>query len=289
MEYFTALTRQFVISCLLLSCIQFAWANDGTLMSVDTSAGKPRWEAGVFTAAFRGPIYPAAKDYQNKFLPIPFAIYRGEKIRLGDESIVKAIAVEKERFKLDVSLGGAFNADSDKSKIREGMPDLDVMMEVGPKASFLLDSGAADETWLNLQFRSVFSTDFESVEHRGYLFQPEIAFRRDNVFFDNSRFFLSFSSIWATKETHQYFYDVEQQYVTEQRGFYESSAGYLGSKFSIANRVNISPKFLIMFGVQFGLWQGAENEDSPLYQDDFTYAAILGFKWTLMQSDKRIN
>lgn len=266
-----------------------AYANQGGALSVDTSAGKPVWEVGVFSAAFRGPIYPAATDYQNKFLPLPFVIYRGEKIRIGDESLIKAIAVEKERFKLDVSLGAAFNADSEDSKIREGMPDLDFMFEIGPEASFLLQDNKVSETWLNLQARSVFSTNFSEVHHRGYIFQPEVSYKSDNLLFDDSRFYFSVSPTFASAKTHQYFYDVKQQYVNDERRFYQSSGGYLGTKVSIANRFLVNKNLMVFVGTQLGFWQGAENSASDLFQEKFTYAFALGVKWTMLKSNEYIN
>ncbi|QBY03515.1 MipA/OmpV family protein [Thalassotalea sp. HSM 43] len=303
MKSISAICSLCVAACMsLLSTISLA--NQGSALSVDVTEDKPLWEAGLFSAAFRGPIYPAAEDYQNKFLPVPFLIYRGDVIRIGDESIVKAVAVEKETFKLDVSIGGAFNADSDESKIRDGMPDLDFMFEIGPEASFLLsDFGTASnsdsvakgkpavdkaELWLNLQLRSVFSTDFERINHRGYVFQPEFAFTLDNLFFDDSRFFLSVAPTFTTDKTQQYFYDVQEQYARPDRPFYESDAGYLGSKVSIANRVMINPELMIFVGAQLGFWHGAENKNSALYQDEFTYAIALGVKWTLFSSEEKV-
>lgn len=272
----------------LFTIVINAYANQGGALSVDTSAGKPVWEVGVFSAAFRGPIYPAATDYQNKFLPLPFVIYRGEKIRIGDESVIKAIAVEKERFKLDVSLGAAFNADSEDSKIRDGMPDLDFMFEIGPQASFLLHDNKVSDTWLNLQLRSVFSTDFNEVHHRGYVFQPEVSYKSENLLFDNSRFYLGVSPTFASAKTHQYFYDIDHQYVNSEREYFQSSGGYLGTKVSIANRFQLNKNLMMFVGAQLGLWHGAKNDDSDLYQEKFTYAIALGVKWTIFQSLEHI-
>ncbi|WNC73290.1 MipA/OmpV family protein [Thalassotalea psychrophila] len=286
MKYFQLKITTFVCAFILMIN---AHANQGGALSVDTTAGKPVWEVGVFSAAFRGPIYPAATDYQNKFLPLPFVIYRGEKIRIGDESLIKAIAVEKERFKLDVSLGAAFNADSEDSKIREGMPDLDFMFEIGPEASFLLHDSKVSDTWLNLQFRSVFSTDFSDVHHRGYVFQPEVSYRSDNLLFDNSRFYFSVSPTFASAKTHQYFYDVDAKYVNSERDYYQSLGGYLGTKMSIANRFQLTKSLMVFVGTQLGFWQGAKNDDSDLYQEKFTYAVALGVKWTVFQSTEHIN
>lgn len=272
-----------------LSVSPFSAANQGSALGLDLSEGKPLWEAGLFSAAFRGPIYPAAEDYQNKLLPVPFFIYRGEKIRIGDESLIKAIAVEKETFKLDVSLGAAFNANSDDSKIRQGMPDLDFMFEIGPQASFLVADSEHSETWLNLQLRSVFSTDFSAVKQRGYVFQPEISYKKHDFVVADNTLFLAIAPTFATAKTHQYFYDVDQAYVNDDREFYQANGGYLGSKVTIANRYSVNKSLMVFAGVQLGVWAGAKNEASPLFQQDLTYTLALGLKWSILSSSTLVD
>ncbi|MDN3651798.1 MipA/OmpV family protein [Thalassotalea ponticola] len=281
---------------LFVGFISSAHANEGKPLSLDLSADKPLWEMGLFNAAFYGPIYPAAEDYQSKVLPVPFVIYRGKVFRLGDDSIVKAVAVEQERFKLDLSLGGAFNADSEDARIRQGMPDLDFMFEVGPEASFLmtefstLPEGFDDngELWLNLQLRAAFSTDFDSITQRGYVFQPELAFTLDDALVEDSRFFFSIAPTFSSDKNQQYFYDVGQAYVLPNRPYYKSHGGYLGTKVSVAHRVQINKSMMLFGAVQLGFWQQGQNIDSPLYREEFTYSLALGLKWTLFSSKQTV-
>lgn len=270
---------------MLLISTQVKADGDNIFDEAKTQIKKPLWEAGAFTLGFHGPIYPAAQDTHNKFLAVPYVIYRGDVLRIGDGSIVKAVAIEKETFKFDVSLGAAFSANSDDSDIREDMPDLDFLFEIGPQASFLINNTRDSEAWFNLHFRSVFSTDFSSMDQRGYVFEPEISFEYSDLFFDRSRFFMSFSSFYATDKTHQYFYQVDQQYATQQRQAYQADAGYMGSKLQIANRVKVRDDLTVFFGVNVGIWDNAKNDRSPLFEEDFTYAFALGIRWTLFESD----
>ena len=147
------------------------------LPTLDANEDKPKWEAGAFVAAFNTPLYPGAAETQSKFLPVPFIIYRGERLRVGEGGVIKAMAVDKPRFKVDLSLGAAFAANSDDAKVREGMPDLDFIFEIGPEVSFMLNNTKQSETWLTLQFRQAFSTDFSSADDRGYVFEPEISYQ----------------------------------------------------------------------------------------------------------------
>lgn len=255
------------------------------LPELDSNADKPTWEAGAFVAAFNTPLYPAAAETQSKFLPVPFIIYRGERLRVGEGGVIKAMAVDKPRFKVDLSLGAAFAANSDDAKVREGMPDLDFIFEVGPEVSFMLNNTKQSETWLTLQFRQVFSTDFSSIDDRGYIFQPELSYQGKHLFGDNDSFKLTFSSSFATKKTHQYFYQVDEVYSTLERPNYKAKGGYLGSQATLVNRFEIRENISIFFSTKVGFYQGASNEESPLFKKDFNYAFGLGLKWTLYQSN----
>ncbi|MBA6391912.1 MipA/OmpV family protein [Colwellia sp. BRX10-3] len=246
---------------------------------------KPIWEIGAFLAVFNAPLYPAAAESQGKVLPVPFVIYRGERLRVGEDGIIKAMAVDKPRFKIDLSLGAAFNANSDDAKVREGMPDLDFIFEVGPEVSIMLSNTDASETWLNLQFRKVFSSDFSRIDDRGYIFQPEISYQGKQLFSDNDSFKFTFAPLFATNKTHQYFYQVDEKYSTTERPAYDAKGGYLGSELVLVNRFKVRHDISIFVSSKLGFYKGASNVDSPLFKKDFNYALGVGFKWTLYQSN----
>ena len=258
-------------------------ANKSTEVSIKVD--KPTWEAGAFLAAFNAPLYPAAAESQGKILPVPFVIYRGERLRVGEGGIIKAMAVDKPRFKIDLSLGAAFNANSDDAKAREDMPDLDFIFEIGPEVSIMLNNTDASETWLNLQFRKVFSSDFSRIDDRGYIFQPEISYQGEHLFGDSDSFKFTFAPIFATKKTHQYFYQVDDKYSTTERPAYKAKGGYLGSEIVLVNRFKVRHDISIFVSSKLGLYKGASNADSPLFKKDLNYAFGVGLKWTLYQSN----
>ncbi|MFD2165898.1 MipA/OmpV family protein [Thalassotalea euphylliae] len=249
----------------------------------------PKWELGGVAAGFHSPLYPASSDSQDKALVVPYGIYRGDTIRVGDGSIVKAIALEAPRFKVDVSMAAAFNADSEDSKIREGMPDLDFLFEIGPQFRFLLSDssieyGADSEIWLNVQTRAVFSTDFGSINHQGYTIQPQLSWRSKDLLWNDTVAFASLAPIWASEKLHDYFYQIDAQYETERRQQFNAKAGYLGTKVSLGSIFQIKPELSLFTAVQWGLWQGAENEDSALFEEDNNFSAVIGVRYTFMQS-----
>lgn len=272
-----------LIAMYILAMPMLAQSSEKSL--VDINSTKPKWEAGILVAAFHRSLYPASAQTQSRLLPVPFVIYRGEHLRVGEEGVIKAVAIDKPRFKVDLSLGAAFNVNSDDSVAREGMPDVDFIFEIGPQVSFLLDDSEQSKTWINLQLRKVFSTDFSRIDDRGYILQPEIAYQGKGLWSDNDTFKLTFSPLFATKKTHQYFYQVDKQFMTNERPAYNASGGYLGAEITLLNRFSIRRDISIFVKSTLGLYTGASNEDSPLFEKKLNYGFGLGIKWTLFQTN----
>ena len=136
-------------------------------------------------------------------------------VRVGGRG-VGAVAYERPRVKLDFSLGGSLSAESEGNAARAGMPDLDFLFELGPRLNTLLfrrvhdDGGTTSVRWLN-SFRGTVSTDFGSLDTRGFLFKSELEFRRKRLFGSNFDIQLQFDTTWASRRLHDYFYTVREQ------------------------------------------------------------------------------
>ena len=146
------------------------------LLSVTTALAeqKPLFELGVAGGVGYVPDYPAAGQNHFNGIALPFPIYRGDFIRSDSKGLLRGRLIHSQNFELDVSFSGSLDADSDDNDARRGMPDLDYMAEVGPRLQWTFARAAR---WarmdLELPVRAVFSTDFSSVEHRGFLIEPQ--------------------------------------------------------------------------------------------------------------------
>ena len=186
---------------------------------------RPVWEAGAFVAAFNTPEYPAAGQSQTNVIPAPYFIYRGETLRIGEGSIARAVAIDESWYELDLSLAVSFGANSDDNLARAGMPDLDPIFELGPQlkqrlSKFEFEQHGKAELFLNLQTRAVFSTDFSDIDNRGYVFQPVLSYRQRGWLSEKTALSVSLSPTWATERLHDYFYQVDSDFVTVQRQSY---------------------------------------------------------------------
>ena len=255
---------------------------------------RPVWEAGVLAAVFSSPEYPGAGQSQSNVIAAPYFIYRGETIRIGDVSIARAVAIDKSWYELDLSLAGSFNANSEGNEARVGMPDLDFIFELGPQlklrlSKFEFEQHGKAELLLNLQARAVFSTDFSSIHKRGYVFQPVLSYRQRGWLSEKTALSISLSPTWASEKLHDYFYQVDSEFVTEQRSAYDADSGYLGTDLSVGLSFNATEDIRIFTFARASLHSGSANEDSPLFIDKSTYSYGLGMVWRLWESEEKVS
>lgn len=255
---------------------------------------RPVWEVGGFVAAFSSPEYPAAGQRQTNVLPAPYFIYRGETLRIGEGSIARAVAIDESWYELDLSLAGSFNANSEDNEARAGMPDLDYIFELGPQlklrlSKFEFEQHGNAELFLNLQARAVFSTDFSGINNRGYVFQPVLSYRQRGWLSEKTALSFSLLPTWATEKLHDYFYQIESDFITDQRPAYNAKGGYLGTDLSIGLSFNATEDIRIFTFARVSLHSGSANEESPLFREKSTFSYGVGMVWQLWESEKRVS
>lgn len=254
---------------------------------------RPIWEVGAFAAAFTSPEYPAAGQSQTNVIPAPYFIYRGETLRIGEGSIARAVAIDQSWYELDLSLAGSFNANSDDNQDRVGMPDLDFIFELGPQlrlrlSKFEYEQHGKGELFLNLQARAAFSTDFSGINQRGYVFQPVMSYRQRGWLSEKTAMSVNLSPTWATEKLHDYFYQVDPEFVTGDRQAYDAKGGYMGTDLSIGLSFNATNDIRIFTFARTSLHTGAANENSPLFIDKNTYAYGIGLVWRVWESEEKV-
>jgi outer membrane scaffolding protein for murein synthesis (MipA/OmpV family) len=253
---------------------------------------QPLWEFGVGGGLVDVPNYPASSERNFFALAAPYVIYRGDVFRIGGGGGARAVVVEESDFELDISIGGAFAADSDDNTAREGMPELDFLFEIGPQLvyrlkDFSFDNGGQGRLNLRMQARAVFSTDIKRIDSRGYVFEPELSYQQRGALFEDTALSVNFSPIFASEDLQDYFYQVDEPFVTPNREIFDASGGYLGSELSVGFSFLITPKLRGFLGGSARFHYGAENRDSPLFEKDITYSYSLGFVWRLYESEQK--
>jgi outer membrane protein len=146
------------------------------LMSAAVHADqRPLWEFGLGATGLYLPDYRGADESRGYLYPIPYFIYRGDFFR-ADRDGIRGIFFESDRVELNVSLFGTVPVDSEKNQARQGMPDLDPTIEVGPLLSVTLARDKVKEWRLDfrLPVRAVIATDFSHAQNAGWVAYPHL-------------------------------------------------------------------------------------------------------------------
>lgn len=259
----------------------------------DGVTSKPRWEIGLGGGYFSGFDYPASSDANERALVVPFFVYRSPLLRLGDGG-VRAVAIERPRLKLDLSIGGSLNASSEDNGVRQGMDDLDFLFELGPQLEVRLfdqrlDSGARLRGRLTSELRAVFSTDFKSVDAQGVIAEVGLGVNVANVAGTGISFLSGFDVSFATEQLHDYFYQVDPEFVTDSRPAFDAKGGYLESTLVAGFAFRPFADVRVFTGVIQGFYGGARNQDSPLFEVTEQTRFVLGVVWTALRSKTMVD
>lgn len=249
------------------------------------------WELRLAAFGRHAPVYPGAADSDLTLLPIPIPVYRGSFLNFGEnlDQVARGEITETRRLRLGIDLDFTFGEDSADIAVRQGMPDLDFMFEIGPELEIKLDNRTPEqgEFFLAFQLRAGVSFDGADPSSQGFLLNPEIEYRRDQVFGGDNLLSLRWKPTWASEDFMDYYYEVDPAFATLERPAYDATGGFLGSRFTAALTRQINENLIFGISASYYMNSGAENELSLLYLDDTGASIQAAFVWTLYESERR--
>lgn len=252
---------------------------------------EPVWEFGVAGVALAGQDYPASDQANDRVLAAPYFIYRGERFRLGEGGL-QAIALENPRYRFELSAAGSLDANSEGNPLREGMPDLDFLFEIGPQLIITLDKQTMPDqsertSELAVQLRGAFSTDFRGVDALGPVASLALTYEREGLLGGRLDIDVEYNAVFADERLHDLFYQVDPEFVTPTRPAFDAESGYLGSDLSLGGFYYVRDNLGVFSGVSWNSFSGAANEESSLFETDSSVNAWLGLIWRLRESEQR--
>lgn len=253
--------------------------------------GPALWEFRLAAFGRYAPVYPGADETDVSILPIPFPVYRGSFLRFGEslDQIARGEITETKRMRFGVDLDFTFGEDSEDIGLRRGMPDLDFLLEIGPELEIRLSESTPEqgEFFFALQLRAGVSLDGLDPSSRGFLLNPELEYRRDQVFGGENLLSMRFKPTWASEDYMDYYYEVDPAYASTARPAYDARQGFLGTKFTVALTRQINDRLVLGISASYYLHDGAENDKSPLFQRDSGTSLQAALVWKLAESERR--
>lgn len=250
---------------------------------------EPLYEVRLGTIGVFGPDYPGAEESSFNWLPFPYVVYRGDMFSLGDDG-AEFTPVATRRYKIGISGGGAFAADSDSNAAREGMPDLEFLFELGPELEingpiFANGLGTVD---MFLQGRAVFETDWSSVEYVGWLIEPELKVVRRGLRDGRLKLDATLSAQYGDEGLNDYFYQVDPEFARAGRPAYNAESGYLGTELRAGFSYDLTSRVNVFGRAGLEMRYGAVNRDSPLFERPLAGTVGLGMSVALYKSEREV-
>lgn len=245
----------------------------------------PKWEAGIGAVSATFPFYPGSDQNETLTLPIPFFVYRGDFLR-ADREGVRGVFFETDRLEINASFNGTLPVDNDNNDAREGMPDLDALIEFGPSVKYSFIEKPVYSLRLLIPIRAAISVG-DSLKYQGLVFNPKVRLSHSGWVKD-AQVNLAFGGLWGWDGVNDYFYEVDAEFATRQRPAYRARDGYIGSELSASVIYQLSPRLRLFCGANWLSTSRSANNNSPLHLQDNNYSFAAGFVYSLVQSQETV-
>lgn len=247
----------------------------------------PQWELGAGLAYIDLPQYRGSNQRQVYFLPIPYAVYHGDFLKVDHER-TRGLFVEADAAELDVSVNGSVPVRDNQA--RQGMPNLDPAFEIGPALNIFLHKRESGNVQLELRLplRFTVATDFSYLHDIGLMFQPQLNLDVHDVLGQTGwDFGMAAGAIYSDRRYNQYFYSVAPGFARPDRPAYTAGGGYSGSQLTVSLAKRF-PGYWFGGFVKWDMLRGAVFEQSPLVKQNDSATVGFAISWVLAESPNRV-
>lgn len=264
-------------SMLRLSCAAFV-----AFGTVTAHAELARWELGLGLGGVSLPEYRGSNQQTDYLLPIPYAVYRGERFVM-DRRGMRGLLFASESVALNIDGDFGIPVKSKENSARTGMPDLDFMLHVGPSLEFTLheERDQGDVLKIKLPVQAVISMDLSQPGMHGWFFYPHMNY----IVRDRWTLGSTFGPTFATRDYHQYYYGVSASSATAARPEYSAGGGYSGLRMSMSLSRRIGQLWLGLFARYENLSNTA-YANSPLMRSNYSLVTGFGAAWVFLHSSR---
>lgn len=242
--------------------------------------GLPVWEVGIGGGAVSMPQYMGSDERYNFAAPIPFVIYRGERVNL-DRSGLRAELFGLGELTIDASLGVGLPV-RNTNRARAGMPPLHFSLQAGPRINWDFYSTEQSKWTLRLPWRAVM--DIKG-KYLGWVSEPELQAEcspRDDITLR-----LKAGVLYGSKRFNRYYYSVAAPYVTALRPAYTAGSGLHSLSVGGSISWKINERLRMFTTVRYRNLSPGVVSNSPLVKTRHYLVGAVGIAWSFYQSDRR--
>ena len=219
------------------------------------------WEFGLGFGGLSTPHYRGSDQSKTYVAPLPYVKYHGEYLTVDREG-ARLNFYEQAGVTLDVSAGFNFPVDSVENIARQGMPGLDPVLELGPRAQFDLLGTAEDilRIRIALPVRLATSASLKGFNDAGWTFTPYIQLRYRTAW----ETAISFGPVYASEKYNDYYYQVAPEYIQPGRPAYDARDGFSSFRFTLTTSRRLNQSYWFGAFMRYDNLSGTVILNSPL-------------------------
>ncbi len=265
---------RFCLSVLLLAA-NTAQADNQAAQTPSDKKGQWTFGVGVFGANL--PHYYGAEQSQSLLLPFPYIRYQSEKLTI-DRNGIKRKLWDSEHLELTFSGSGAIRVNSDDNRARAGMPNLGWVGAIGPALNWYVKDDKS--LYMQLTARKAWAID-GGIESIGWQSELSVNWSSDKRPIANNHLWYTVLKArvkYDSADFNQYFYGVDDAYITATRAGFKADDGYAGAQ--LLGGLNFEGK-----GYRAGVFArynhigGATFEHSPLVKQKGNLSFGFAYAW----------
>lgn len=241
------------------------------------------WELGGGIGGLGFRLYPGSSQSNSYVLPLPYFTLRSKYFEI--DRGIRGLVPSNSDWRIDISADFGLPVNSADSFVREGMPDLDPIIQIGPSLeySFTGRPTSSPELRFEMPLRSAIAINSNGIDTVGWLTEPRLVYEQRRAGRSGIFYKVRAGLKYASTQQNAYYYAVSSDFVTAERALFEASNGYSG--FVLDVRTAWREKDVIFWWLaRYQNLTGAVFEDSPLVEDKNYFLMGVGITWLLMGS-----
>ncbi|RLL55581.1 MipA/OmpV family protein [Mariprofundus sp. EBB-1] len=242
----------------------------------------PKWEVGVALGAISLPQYMGSNERYQLALPLPYFVYRGDRVNV-DRGGIRAEILGLKRLTLDASFGGGLSV-RNNNRARAGMPELKFSFQFGPRLNWQIMESDTSGIRFRLPWRWSIDTRGQSL---GWLSEPELQWQLNPD--ANTQYRIGLGALYTSEKFNRTYYGVAPQYATATRAAYQAKGGLHSMFVSVSVSHRWSDRVTVFASTRYRNLSTGVVANSPLVKDKNYLTAVVGVSYSIWQSEKKVS
>ncbi len=253
------------------------------LVSQNILADETYWELGAGVTTLTTALYPGSSENNNYVIPFPYFRIKSDYFEVDDG--IRGFLFESPDYRLNISAGFGVPVNSKDSTARNGMLDLNTVLQIGPSLEIIFSGGRKKphEFRLELPVRAAIATDLSSAESVGWIFEPRLSYETLRPFKIGWAYQVRTGIRYSAEAYNSYYYDVPVEFSTPQRAAYQADAGYGGAFLDLMSNWRQND-FIYFAFLRYQNLSGSSFGNSPLVEDTNYFSVGIGIMWIFADS-----